>query len=94
MDLEAGRPRVRYSLASVPAPRAGLGWPMPDDLDDAQLEARLFAKPEPPPSAGRPLPDWPAVHRELRRTLPQKADGLDRCARGPWRVRRDGEVDK
>jgi len=28
------------------AKRAGLGWPLPDDLDDAVLEARLF------PSAG------------------------------------------
>ncbi|MCC6831499.1 MAG: IS21 family transposase [Thermoleophilia bacterium] len=49
------------------AERAGLGWPLPADLDDARLEARLFAKPEPPPSAGRPLPDWRTVHRELRR---------------------------
>jgi transposase len=49
------------------AVRAGLGWPLPDGLDDAQLEARLFATAEPPPSASRPLPDWPTVHRELRR---------------------------
>jgi transposase len=49
------------------AARAGLGWPLPDGLDDAQLEACLFAKAEPPPSASRPLPDWPTVHRELRR---------------------------
>ncbi|MDH4066748.1 MAG: IS21 family transposase [Acidobacteriota bacterium] len=49
------------------AQRAGLGWPLPDDMDDAQLEARLFAKPEPPPSASRPLPDWPTVQREMRR---------------------------
>ncbi len=49
------------------AAAAGLGWPLPDDMDDAQLEARLFARAEPPPSASRPLPDWPTVHRELRR---------------------------
>jgi transposase len=49
------------------ARRAGLGWPLPDDMDDARLEARLFARPEAPPSAGRPLPDWPTVHRELKR---------------------------
>jgi len=48
------------------AARAGLSWPLPDGLDDAQLEARLFARDEPPPSASRPLPDWPTVHRELR----------------------------
>jgi len=49
------------------AAAAGLGWPLPDDMDDAQLEARLFARAEPLPSASRPLPDWPTVHRELRR---------------------------
>jgi transposase len=49
------------------AAAAGLGWPLPDGMDDAQLEARLFARAEPPPSASRPLPDWPMVHRELRR---------------------------
>ena len=49
------------------AGRAGLGWPLPEGMDDGQLEARLFAKPEAPPSASRPLPDWALVHRELRR---------------------------
>jgi transposase len=49
------------------ARRAGLSWPLPEDLDDAQLEARLFVSAEPPPEASRPLPDWPSVHRELRR---------------------------
>ena len=49
------------------AQRAGLGWPLPEGMDDAALEARLFAKPEPPPSASRPLPDWRTVHRELRK---------------------------
>jgi len=40
---------------------------LPDELDDAQLETLLY----PPPSAAateqRPVPDWPIVHRELRR---------------------------
>jgi transposase len=49
------------------AERAGLSWPLPDGMDDGQLEARLFAKPEAPPAASRPLPHWPTVHRELRR---------------------------
>ena len=49
------------------AQRAGLGWPLPEDMDDAALEARLFARAETPPSASRPLPDWVAVHREMRR---------------------------
>ena len=49
------------------AQRAGLSWPLPEGMDDAELEARLFAKAEAPPAASRPLPDWAEVHRELRR---------------------------
>jgi len=47
------------------ATTAGLGWPLPDDMDDDALEARLFA-PAAPSLAPRPIPDWPTVHRELR----------------------------
>ncbi len=47
--------------------RAGLGWPLPDDMDDAALEARLFTSAALPPGPTRPVPDWPTVHRELRR---------------------------
>jgi len=49
------------------ARRAGLGWPLPDGLDDDALEARLFASAALPPGPSRPLPDWAEVHRELRR---------------------------
>jgi transposase len=62
-----GLPYTTVSDHLVRALRAGVGWPLPDGMDDAQLEARLFARTEPPPSASRPLPDWPTVHRELRR---------------------------
>ncbi len=49
------------------ARRAGVGWPLPDGLDDDALEARLFP-PLPETSGGvRPVPDWAWVHRELRR---------------------------
>src|SRR6202049_1779078 len=46
---------------------AGVVWPLPDDLDEVQLEALLF--PPPPATAAdqRPMPDWAWVHRELRR---------------------------
>ena len=49
------------------ARQAGLSWPLPEELDDTGLEARLY--PPPPKSARdrRPQPDWPAIHRELRR---------------------------
>jgi transposase len=62
-----GLPYTTVSDHLVRAAKAGLGWPLPDGMDDAPLEARLFARAEPPPSASRPLPDWPTVHRELRR---------------------------
>jgi transposase len=45
---------------------AGLTWPLPDDLDDAQLEARLFVLPA-SPGAARPLPDPAFLHQELKR---------------------------
>src|ERR1700750_41769 len=46
--------------------RAGLGWPLPETLSDEALERLLY----PPPLLAqdqRPQPDWPAIHRELRR---------------------------
>jgi transposase len=48
------------------ARQAWLGWPLPEDLDDRVLEARLF-----PPGEGaegpRPMPSFAYVHRELTR---------------------------
>src|SRR5271165_1533876 len=63
---------LRLSQASVSdylnrARRAGLMWPLPDGLDDAGLEALLFPPPPDIPSDQRPVPDWSAVHRDLRR---------------------------
>ena len=40
------------------AERAGLSWPLPDDLDDASLEARLFTRSEEELRVGRPEPNW------------------------------------
>ena len=48
------------------ARRAGLAWPLPDELSDEELERRLY----PLPTAAkdrRPRPDWAAIYRELRR---------------------------
>ncbi|MFQ5409776.1 MAG: IS21 family transposase [Anaerolineales bacterium] len=46
---------------------AGLSWPLPEDLTEAELERCLF--PEVVRSGGQsiPLPDWKYVHGELRR---------------------------
>ena len=46
---------------------AGLGWPLPDEFDDAQLEALLYPPPPDVAAEQRPVPDWAVVHRELRR---------------------------
>ena len=47
------------------AARHGLGWPLPADLDDAGLEARLFHRPAPAPNRARP--DCAHIHGELKR---------------------------
>ena len=49
------------------AREAGLGWPLPDDLDTAALERRLFPPLPPAATMVRGPPDWATVHRELRR---------------------------
>ena len=43
----------------------GLGWPLPADLDDAALEARLF--PRAAPVRDRVRSDCAQIHRELKR---------------------------
>ncbi|MHB8696190.1 MAG: IS21 family transposase, partial [Solirubrobacteraceae bacterium] len=49
------------------AEAAGLTWPLPEGMDDRDLEARLFSRPAAPAVGMRPLPDWAEVHRELAR---------------------------
>jgi transposase len=46
---------------------AGVSWPLPEDVDDARLEALLFPPPSGIAADQRPMPDWGWVHRELRR---------------------------
>jgi Sigma-70, region 4 len=61
---------IGVSTVSVHLQRAiaaGVRWPLPADLDDAALEAQLFASPGVIPAGPRPLPDWRAVHLELKR---------------------------
>ena len=47
------------------AKEAGLSYPLPEDLDDEALLAKLFLVKDKPPS--KPLPDWEVVHRERQR---------------------------
>src|SRR5450756_3072343 len=48
------------------AERAGIGWPLPPEMDNSQLERVLFAPPISMPSSERPQPDWAKVHTELK----------------------------
>ena len=58
---------ARAALYLRRAETAKLRWPLPGELSDADLEARLY-----PPQSGNasrkiPQPDWAYVHAELRR---------------------------
>jgi transposase len=47
---------------------AGLSWPLPEELTDAALEARLFADTGIKQGHRRQVePDWASIHRELKR---------------------------
>ena len=57
---------VRETLKRIES--AGLVWPLPSEMNDAALEAALYANRR--SKRGHRLhsePDWPAVHRELKR---------------------------
>src|ERR1700722_867560 len=64
-SLRLGQASVSDYLSR--ARRAGLTWPLPDGLDDAQLEALLYPPPPAVATEQRPVPDWAVVHRALRR---------------------------
>jgi transposase len=45
----------------------GITWPVPAEIDDAELERRLFAPAGLNKAPARAMPDWQHVHAELRR---------------------------
>lgn len=45
----------------------GLDWPLPSSLDEAALAALLYPDSDPAPSTRHEMPDWTAVHLELKR---------------------------
>jgi hypothetical protein len=59
----------RYTVAEYVRRAAvvGITWPVPAELDDTTLEARLFSLPFAAHELLRPQPDWPRIHAELRR---------------------------
>ncbi len=48
------------------AEAVGLSWPLPVEMDEAQLEQRLFSRVR-PQGAERPQPSWAQIHQELKR---------------------------
>jgi transposase len=51
------------------AEAAGLGWPLPEDWDEARVEAMVFPRREPTTAektAARTSPDFAAIHEQLR----------------------------
>ena len=48
------------------ARKAGLAWPLPEELDEEQLQVLLFPASD-DDGPGRPLPDMEYVHKELRK---------------------------
>ena len=46
---------------------SGLPWPLPDNLNEADLEQRLFPVDSQRGRHSQTTPDWSAVHQELRR---------------------------
>ena len=65
VSLNIGRTSARDYINR--ANRAGLGWPLPEELSDGDLEALLFPTAVAVSPCLRPPPDWPILHRELRR---------------------------
>jgi transposase len=62
-SVRIARSTVREYLQR--AARAGLSWPLPEDLTETALEALLFPPPA-PSSQVRPLPEWSGVHEEMK----------------------------
>lgn len=46
---------------------AGLGWPLPDEMDEERLQGLLFPEVFSGSQSSRPLPDMAYIHKELRR---------------------------
>lgn len=60
-----GKTTVYELLARAEA--AGLSWPLPAELDEAALEEKLYPPATAALAAGRPVPEWREVNRELKR---------------------------
>src|SRR5258708_35784528 len=50
------------------AEAAGVGWPLPEDWSEEELEAKLFGQQPVSPRAvkQRPQPDWKTIHEQMQ----------------------------
>jgi transposase len=64
-SIGAGKTTVYEILSRAEA--VGLTWPLPDTVDEEQLDAVLYPPPTLELAERRPVPDWREVHRELKR---------------------------
>ena len=64
-SLGLGRTTVAEYLRR--AGKAGVGWPLPADLEEGALERLLFPEAVPIHVRPQPQPDWALIHQELRR---------------------------
>ena len=64
-SLGIGRTTLRGYLDR--ATELGLAWPLPADMSDTDLERCLFHRPYQNTQRIEAQPDWPYIHRELRR---------------------------
>jgi transposase len=77
----------------VRAEGAGLSWPLPEDMDDEALEAKLFPPATAELARRRPVPEWREVHRELRSgrratVVRGRSNARGRCRASAGRVHR------
>ncbi len=49
------------------AKQAGIAWPLPDDIDDSQIEQRLYANVSRPPSTKPVMPSMSYLFQEMKR---------------------------
>lgn len=65
-SVSMGETTVRECLTRVR--KAGLSWPLPDDLGDEALERLLYSPPgRPAGQISKPEPDWDQLHQDLKR---------------------------
>ena len=65
--LSVGVSRSTVSDYLNRAQAAGLSWPLPESMTEAQVEQLLFPPVPLIAAALRPHPDWAVLHQELRR---------------------------